>query len=112
MRDAQFLADLAHITCGSALILHHGSATNDFQICNLRQIGQNLVLHAVSEKSVIGVAAQILKGKYRNRFGSDGSDDLLEARIAAQRIEHWIEPEKGCRNWQARSYPGSIRNRE
>src|SRR5262249_27196217 len=112
MRDAQLLADFAHITRGSALILHHGSATNDSQIRNLRQVGQNLVLHAVSKKSVIGVAAEILKGKHRNRFGSDGSDDLLEARIAAQRIEHWIEPEKGHRNWYARSCPGSVRNRE
>src|SRR5262245_44712549 len=112
MRDAQLLADLAHITCGSALILHYGSTTNHFQIRNLRQVGQNLVLHAVSEKSVIGVAAQILKGKHRNRFGSDGSDDLLEARIAAQRIEDWIELEKGYRNWQAISHPGTVRNRK
>ena len=49
-------------------MLHHGSAADDFQVRDLCQVGQNLVLHAVSEIAVLLIATQIFKRQYRDAF--------------------------------------------
>ena len=46
----------------------HGSAADDFQVRDLCQVGQILVLHAVSEIAVLLIATQIFKRQYRDAF--------------------------------------------
>src|SRR6266700_6525693 len=53
MRYPKLLADLAQVTCKSALILHHGSAADDFQVRDLCQVGEDFVLYAVGEVFVL-----------------------------------------------------------
>ncbi len=38
VRDSQLLRDLAQIACNATLILQHGGAADNFQICNLCQV--------------------------------------------------------------------------
>ena len=61
MRDAKFISDLAQVTFRSRLILHNRSAADDFQVRNPGQVGQNFILHAVSKKRVVGIAASVFK---------------------------------------------------
>ena len=68
MRHAELLADLAQIARGAGLVLHDARAADHFQIRDLREVGQDLVLHAVGEEDVLFVAAQIFKRKHRDAF--------------------------------------------
>ena len=80
MRDAELLADLAQIARRAALVLHDARAADHFEIGDLREVGQNLVLHAIGEKGVLFVAAQIFKGKHGDAFlGHSGRSDPVAA---------------------------------
>ena len=59
MRHAQLIADLAHISF--AAIFHHAGPADDFQIGDLRQLGQNVVLHTIGKGRVFFLLAQIFK---------------------------------------------------
>src|SRR5438874_6748708 len=61
MRDAKFISDLPQVTFRSGLILHNRSAADNFQVRDPGQVGQNLILHTISEKCVIRIAASIFK---------------------------------------------------
>ena len=49
MRYAQIISDLTQISF--ATIIHHTGPADDFQIGDLRQLGQNVVLHTIGEGS-------------------------------------------------------------
>ena len=68
MRDAELLRDLAQIARALVAKLHDARAADHFQIGDLRQIGEDLVLHAVSEEGVGLVLAQVLKRKNCDAF--------------------------------------------
>ena len=71
VRDAQLLADLAQVATGRLAILHHARAANDLQVGDLSQIGQDFILHAIGEKSVLLVAAQVFEGQDSDGFFRD-----------------------------------------
>ena len=74
MRHAELLADLAQIARRAALVLHHGGAADHFQVGDLRQVGQDLVLHAIGEEGVRFFFAQIFERKHRDAFFRDSSE--------------------------------------
>src|SRR5215469_7873432 len=55
----QGIADVACVVL--VAISHHAGTADDFQIRNLRQLGQEVVLDTVSEGGVFSVVAQIFK---------------------------------------------------
>ena len=62
MRDVKFISDLAQVTFSVGPILHDRSATDDFQVRDPGQVGQDFILHAVGKKCVIGIATSVFKG--------------------------------------------------
>ena len=61
MRDSQLVPDLAHISF--AAVVHHAGPADDFEIGDLRQLGQNVVLHTIGKDRVFFLVAQIFKRK-------------------------------------------------
>jgi hypothetical protein len=61
MGDAELLTNFAQVAGRSALVLHHAGAANHFEIRNLGQVGQNLVLHAIGEESILFLIAQVFE---------------------------------------------------
>ena len=59
VRHAKRISDLAKISF--AAIFHHAGAADDFQIADLRQLGQNVVLHTIGEDGVFFLVVQIFK---------------------------------------------------
>ena len=59
VRHAKLITDLAHISF--AAIFHDAGPADDFQVGDLRQLGQNVVLHAIDERRVFFLVAQIFK---------------------------------------------------
>ena len=59
MRHPKRIADLAEISFTA--IFHHAGPADDFEIADLRQLGQNVVLHAISKGRVFFLLAQIFK---------------------------------------------------
>jgi hypothetical protein len=68
MRYSELLADLAQIARRAGLVLHHRGAADHFQVRDLREVGQDLVLHTIGEESVRFLFAQIFKGKNGDAF--------------------------------------------
>ena len=66
--DAKIFCDLAQVSRDATLVLHHAGTTNHFQIGNLRQVGQDFVLHAVCEKGIGFFFAQVLERKNGDAF--------------------------------------------
>jgi len=60
------IADLAHISF--AAVIHHARSADHFEIGDLRQLGQDVVLHAVGKERVLFVVAQIFQRQHRNAF--------------------------------------------
>jgi len=71
MRNAKLISDLAQITFGSGLLLHNRSAADDLQVRDPGQVGQNFILHAVSKKCVLRVAASVFKRQHGDAFLRD-----------------------------------------
>ena len=59
MRYAQIISDLTEISF--ATVIHHTGPADDFQIGDLRQLGQNVVLHTIDKRRVFFLLAQIFK---------------------------------------------------
>jgi hypothetical protein len=68
MGHTQLLSNLAQIARDPALVLHHGTAADYFQVGNLGQISQDFVLHSVGEILVLLFVAQIFKGQHSDAF--------------------------------------------
>ena len=69
MRNAKFIRNLAQVSFRAALVLHYRCPADDLQVRDLCQVVKDFVLHTVSEKRVVRIAAQILKWKHRNTGG-------------------------------------------
>ena len=65
--NTERLPDLAQIL-RLAAERHDRCARNYFQVADLRQVRQNIVLNSVGEVSVLLIVAQIFKRKHRDRF--------------------------------------------
>src|SRR5437660_8705408 len=61
MRYPKRIANLAHISFTA--IFHHACPADDFEIGDLRQLGQDVVLHAIGERRVFFLVAQVFKRK-------------------------------------------------
>ena len=65
--NAERLADFTHVRRLPA-IRHDRRARDHFQVADLGQVGENVVLDAVREISVLLFVAQIFKGQHSNRL--------------------------------------------
>src|SRR6476659_10626038 len=77
--NSELSRDLRQIF-GCALIMLCRSARDNFQVGNLGQAGEDLVLNAVGKVSVVRVSASIFKRKHGNAFfewGGRGGDIRL-----------------------------------
>ena len=61
MRHSQSVCDFSHVSL--AAVLHHACATDDFQLAELGQLREDVVLHAIDERGVGFVVAQVFKRK-------------------------------------------------
>ena len=68
---AQLLTNFAQIARGRLAILHHTRPADHFEVGHPREIGQNLILHAIGEEGVVLVGTQIFEGKNGDRFLRD-----------------------------------------
>ena len=66
--DTELLRDVGQIFRRTFKFLRRG-ARDDFQVRDFRQSRQNFVLHAFGEKSVVGIATEIVEWQDRDRFG-------------------------------------------
>ena len=64
MGDAKRFRDFSQVTVNAVFILHHRSPADHFEVGNFGQIGENLVLHAISEVSVLFIITQIFEGQH------------------------------------------------
>ncbi len=67
MGNAERFADLAQVARAGSILLHRGSA-DDLQVRDLRQAGENVVVHAVGEEGVLPVVAQVFEGQHGDAF--------------------------------------------
>ena len=59
MRHPKDIADLAHIAF--AAVFHHAVPADDLEIADFRELGQNVVLHAIRKGGLFFLVAQIFK---------------------------------------------------
>ena len=72
MRHTQSLSDFAKVGLNTVFVLHHRRATDDFEISNLGQIRQDLILNAISEVSILLVIGEILEWEHGDTFLGNG----------------------------------------
>ena len=81
MRHAKLLGDLAEVACCRMPVVHHACPTNYLQVGNFGQISKDLILDAISEKSILRIRTQIFKREdgdafFRNWNGGVFCSDL------------------------------------
>ena len=64
--DAELLADFLPVTGLVVLVLPDTGAPDDFQVGDFRQVGEDLVLHAVGEERIILFRAQVFERQNRD----------------------------------------------
>src|SRR6266498_5216801 len=64
VRYPQLVTDLTEISF--ATVIHHAGPADDFEIGDLRQLGQNVVLNTVGKGWVLFLLAQVFKWQYGN----------------------------------------------
>src|SRR5439155_5202462 len=64
MRYAQIISDLTEISL--ATVIHHAGPADDLEICDPRELGQDVVLDAIDERPAFLLVAQIFKRQNRN----------------------------------------------
>ena len=98
-RDAELLTDLTQIARGAGLVLHDAGAADHFEIRDLREVGQNLVLHPIGEEGVLFVLAQIFKRQHGDAFlGHSGP----QRPAAAPFLDRRTQPRSPRRQGEAR----------
>src|SRR5439155_21002534 len=71
VRHSKLLSYLTQVSWIANLVDHYRRATDHFQVGNLSEISQNLVLHAIGKKSVFFFVTQILEWQHRDAlFGN------------------------------------------
>src|SRR5438067_12937805 len=68
MRHTELLTDHAYVAQHPAFVWHHTRPADHFQIGHFREVTQDLVLHAIGEKSVLFVVTEILERQDGDRF--------------------------------------------
>src|SRR3954453_21994773 len=71
VHHAERLRDLRQIVFRRTPIWHHRSAADDFQVVDLRQAGEDVVLDSIREESVLFVVAKIVEGQDGNALLGD-----------------------------------------
>ena len=67
MGYAERFADLAQVADTGSILLYRGPA-DDLQVRDLRQAGENVVVHSVREEGVLPVVAQVFEGQHGDAF--------------------------------------------
>src|SRR5262249_15695838 len=85
-----------------ATVLHHACPANDFQLADLRKLGQNVVLHTIGKRAVFFLLAQI----FNRQNGNSGWMWLLDHlsvpnHPAASRSERERQSDEECCDWIA-----------
>src|SRR4029453_2811614 len=62
--DTQRITDLPQVLFTA--ILHHAGAADHFEVGHLCQLGQNVILHAISKKRMLFVVAKVFKWEHRD----------------------------------------------
>ena len=70
VRDTELLSDLTKIARDATLIWRHRSTADDFQIRHLGKVGQDFILHAIGEVSVLFLITQIFEREHGDAFFS------------------------------------------
>src|SRR5689334_18470068 len=81
MRDTQCLTDLACVM--PTAILHHAAATDDFKGGNVCQLGQKVILEAISERGVLPVVTEVFKRQHRDSRCSRASEKVTFPNVPA-----------------------------
>src|ERR1700739_3507909 len=68
MRNTERVSNFGKVVLKTVFVLHHGRATDDFEIGDLGQIRPNLIFNPISEVSVLLVIAEILKWEHSDAF--------------------------------------------
>src|SRR5213593_4708279 len=71
MSHTQLLADLTRVPRVSAFVKVSGSATDDLQVCNSREVGDYFILDAGCEKGVLLVIAKVIEWQHRDALLSN-----------------------------------------
>jgi hypothetical protein len=69
--NSELLTDFWSIAFEVAPVLLHAGVANHFQVGHFREIGQNLILHAVGEEGVILISAQVVERQDRDALFRD-----------------------------------------
>src|SRR2546421_1612908 len=59
MRYSQIISNLTEISF--AAIFHHAGPADDFQVADLRQLGQDVILHIISKRAIFLLLAEVFK---------------------------------------------------
>jgi len=92
MGYAKLLSDFPQVSWIATFIQHHRSAADHFQVGDLREIGKDFILNAVSEVSVLLIRAQALKRQHR--------DALLRNRLTCLPVKRKSPNDQHCNNQQ------------
>src|SRR6266480_191632 len=90
--DTQLLRDFFEIARDVALVLLYRSAADYFQILNLREVRQQLILDSICKKSVLLFIAEIFQRQHRNAF--------LRNRLAGLPVKRASPNDQHCNNQQ------------
>src|ERR1700738_4846653 len=74
--NAQLPSDLTKVAGANDLILHHAGTTNHLKICDLGQIGEDLILDTVGKEARLRIRAKIFKWQNRDTLFGNGRGDL------------------------------------
>ena len=85
--NAQLLSNFAQISFVPGFVLAHTRVANHFQIGNPREIGQDLVLHAIREIRVVAIVTQRREGKNGDRFISISRRTFARSSVTAEKKE-------------------------
>src|ERR1700716_1146508 len=66
VRDTQRVGDLAHVALRVGSILHDRGAADDFELGNLGQVIENLVLYSLGKKTVVFARTDALEREHGN----------------------------------------------
>ena len=72
VRYAEGSGDLAQVAWCVAAVLRHAGATDDLQVRDLGQIGENFILHAGREVRIVLALGAIVEGEHRDGFVRGG----------------------------------------
>ena len=105
VRDTEGLSDLTQVSLDPSFVLHDRRAADDLQVGDLGQIGEDFVLDAVREITVLLVITEILKRQNGNAFRRNRSSgtNLRSSSIDGSTPQNNKEAERQSANRQKQS---------